>query len=295
MTSPDDLPLETISPGSRVHLRPPRIRDIRDEGYTCIDMHTHTDHSDSGMTVHALLKRVEALGIGVAITDHNEISGVKEAVESGENVPVIPGIEVSALDGPHVLLYFSDVPRLADFFSRHIKDARQDSPFMATRLTTEEIVTRAEQYDCLKVAAHPYGYAVLNRGLLKCVDNGTLPPSLPDRFDAIEVICGGMTRSLNRKAIAFATDRACGITGGSDAHCLSAVGSVVTCCPSEEPAGFLSDIREHRNRVAGTGISSISKGVTLGIITGKYLPYTIPSLKVHYQQTVPRIRRLFGR
>jgi predicted metal-dependent phosphoesterase TrpH len=247
------------------------------------------------MTVPSLLQRAEELGIGVAITDHNEIAGVIEAYESGPGVPVIPGIEVSALDGPHILIYFPALAGLADFFERYVKDARQESPFMAIRLTTEEIVTRAAHFDCLTVAAHPYGYAVMNRGLLKCVENGALPSALPDRFDAIEVICGGMSRSLNRRAIAYADERACAITGGSDAHCLSAVGSVVTCCPSSTPAGFLTDIREQRNLVTGAGISRLSKGVTLGIITRKYLPYTIPSLKVHYEQTVPRFRRVFGR
>lgn len=295
MTPPSGAGKEEAEPAPHVHLRTPHISDIRNEGYTCVDMHTHTVHSDSGITVHALLWRAAELGIGVAITDHNEIGGVIEAYESEPTVPVIPGIEVSALDGPHVLLYFPTVPSLIDYFERHVRGARQDSPYMAIRLTTEEIITRAAQYDCLKVAAHPYGYAVMNRGVLKCVEKGVLPATLPARFDAIEVICGGMTRSLNRKAIAFAADTACGITGGSDAHCLSAVGSVVTCCPSAEPEGFIFCIRERRNRVAGTGISSLSKGVTLGIITGKYLPYTIPSIKVHYEQTVPRVRRLFGR
>ena len=187
------------------------------------------------------------------------------------------------------------MPALADFFERYVKDARQKTPFMAIRLSTEEIVTRAEQYDCLTVAAHPYGYAVINRGLLKCVDKGLLTPMLPDRLDAIEVICGGMTRTLNRRAIAFAEEKTCGITGRSDAHCLSAVGSAVTCCRSSTTEGFLSGIRERENSVAGTGISSFSKGVTIGIIAGKYLPYTIPSLKVHYEQTAPRFRKFIGR
>ena len=279
---------------SRIHFHQPRISDIRNEGYTCVDMHTHTVYSDSGITVHDLLTRAEQLGIGVAITDHNEIGGVIEACETEPVVPVIPGIEVSALDGPHILVYFPTVPALTDFFNRYVKNARQESPFMAIRLTTEEIVARAGQYDSLTVAAHPYGYAVINRGLLKCVDKGILPPILPDSLDAIEVICGGMTRTLNRRAIAFAEQKACGITGGSDAHCLSAVGSVVTCCRSSTPEGFISDIRERKNRVAGTGVSIFSKGVTIGIIAGKYLPYTIPSIKIHYEQTAPRFRKFFG-
>jgi predicted metal-dependent phosphoesterase TrpH len=280
---------------TRISLHQPGIQEIRAAGYTCVDMHIHTEYSDSRITVGALLIRAQELGIGVAITDHNEIGGVLEAYESTPPVPVIPGIEVSAADGPHILLYFRTVPALVDFFETHVKPHRRDSPFMAIHLTTEEILTRAKEYDCLKVAAHPFGYAVINRGVLKCVDKHLLPSELPGNLDAIEVICGGMTRVLNQRAIAYAAREACGITGGSDAHCLSAVGSVVTCCRASTTEEVLAEIQHRHNCVAGTGISSFAKGVTACIIAGKYVPYTIPSLVIHYEQNIARFRKFVCR
>ncbi|MCX6689015.1 MAG: PHP domain-containing protein [Methanoregula sp.] len=280
---------------TRIYFNQPGIQDIRAAGFTCVDMHVHTVYSDSRISVGALLKRAQELGIGVAITDHNEIGGVLEAYKTIPPVPVIPGIEVSAADGPHILLYFRTIPALADFYELHVKPHRRESPFMAIHLTTEEILARAGECDCLKVAAHPYGYSVINRGVLKCVDKHLLPRELPGSLDAIEVICGGMTRALNQRAIAFAEWERCGITGGSDAHCLAAVGSVVTCCHSSTTEEFLRDIQNQHNCVAGTGISSFTKGVTACIIAGKYVPYTIPSLVIHYEQNVVRFRKFVCR
>lgn len=288
----DDAP---AAGSTRIRFQQPCICDIRAAGYTCVDMHIHTKYSDSRIGVGELLTRAKELGIGVAITDHNEIGGVVEAYETKPAIPVIPGIEVSAADGPHILLYFRTVPALVDFFEKHVKPARRESPFMAIHLTTEEILARAEEYDCLKVAAHPYGYGVINRGVLKCVDKRLLPRELPGSLDAIEVICGGMTRALNRRAIVFAEREACGITGGSDAHCLSAVGSVVTCCHSSRTEEFLREIRNRYNCVAGTGISSFAKGVTACIIAGKYVPYALPSLLIHYEQNAARFRKFVSR
>ena len=71
-----------------------------------VDMHIHTRHSDAAISIPSLLTRAKHLGTGVAITDHNEIHGVVEACQQSHGVLVIPGIELSSLEGPHILLYF---------------------------------------------------------------------------------------------------------------------------------------------------------------------------------------------
>ncbi len=65
---------------------------------------------------------------------------------------------------------------------------------MAVRMSVGEILSAAGRYACVKVAAHPFGYFGINRGVLKCIDNKTLPPEIIGLFDGIEVICGGMSR-----------------------------------------------------------------------------------------------------
>lgn len=77
---------------------------------------------------------------------------------------------------------------------------------MAIELPVEKILCLAEKYSCVKVAAHPSGYFGLNRDVLKCIDNGTLPREIISYIDGIEVICRGMGRELNEKAARYADE-----------------------------------------------------------------------------------------
>lgn len=63
-----------------------------------VDMHLHTYYSDGTLSPEALVKRAADRGIlTMAITDHDGLNGIKEALEAGEKygVKVIPGIEFS--------------------------------------------------------------------------------------------------------------------------------------------------------------------------------------------------------
>jgi hypothetical protein len=77
-----------------------------------VDLHLHTMISDGALRPGALVQAAARIGIRVmAITDHDSIDGIEEAVQSASGLPieVIPGVELSAsLDGDevHVLGYF---------------------------------------------------------------------------------------------------------------------------------------------------------------------------------------------
>jgi len=63
-----------------------------------IDLHTHTTKSDGTLTPVELIELASELGLSaVAITDHDTVAGVVEAVDASDkyNVEVIPGIEMS--------------------------------------------------------------------------------------------------------------------------------------------------------------------------------------------------------
>lgn len=65
-----------------------------------IDLHVHSDYSDGSMTPAELVREAAAGDIAaIALTDHDTIAGVAEAVDAGKayGVRVIPGIEVSAV------------------------------------------------------------------------------------------------------------------------------------------------------------------------------------------------------
>jgi len=79
-----------------------------------IDLHTHSTASDGKLTPAELMRHAKAVGIEViALTDHDTLSGLKEASEEAARVGIefIPGIEISAEYNPgtlHMLGYFVD-------------------------------------------------------------------------------------------------------------------------------------------------------------------------------------------
>jgi predicted metal-dependent phosphoesterase TrpH len=80
-----------------------------------VDLHTHTIHSDGANTPEELIKKAKTAGIDViSITDHDNINGIKEAIQFGKSlgVEVIPGVEISSEIGNreiHILGYFFDI------------------------------------------------------------------------------------------------------------------------------------------------------------------------------------------
>lgn len=100
------------------------------------DLHTHTTASD-GMQAPAVNVRLakEAGLAAVAITDHDTMAGVEEALAEGERIgiTVVPGVELSTVaDGNdiHVLAYYADwhnerwQDRLASL--REVRDRRNE-------------------------------------------------------------------------------------------------------------------------------------------------------------------------
>ena len=78
------------------------------------DMHSHTRASDGVLQPAELVRWAAELGLsGIAITDHDTVDGVAEAVEAGREhgIEVIPGIELSiqeADEDVHMLGYWID-------------------------------------------------------------------------------------------------------------------------------------------------------------------------------------------
>ena len=79
-----------------------------------IDLHTHTSASDGSMTPAELVRRAAANGLdAVAVTDHDTIGGVEEALEEGgkTGIETVPGIELSVQSDTetHILGYCIDI------------------------------------------------------------------------------------------------------------------------------------------------------------------------------------------
>ena len=59
----------TLSHHKNIQFTSPLLDEIRQKGYTPVDMHIHTHHSDAAIRIRPLLTRAHHLGIGVAVTD----------------------------------------------------------------------------------------------------------------------------------------------------------------------------------------------------------------------------------
>lgn len=96
-----------------------------------IDLHTHTTASDGTDTPAILVKKaLEANLSAIAITDHDTVSGVEEAMlaANGTSLCIVPGIELSCQYKQkeiHMLGYFIDIHN-EDFLAKleQLKQAR---------------------------------------------------------------------------------------------------------------------------------------------------------------------------
>ena len=76
-----------------------------------IDLHTHSTASDGSMSPRELVRHAKERGLlAVALTDHDTIDGIEEALEEGAKIgiEVIAGVETSVDFNPemHILGYF---------------------------------------------------------------------------------------------------------------------------------------------------------------------------------------------
>jgi 3',5'-nucleoside bisphosphate phosphatase len=110
------------------------------------DLQSHSTHSDGTLTAAEVVDRAASAGVELlALTDHDTVGGVSEALTAGERagVRVVPAVEISAIDDGaavprelHILGYAIDhagqllQARLADFLA----DREQRTLRMASAL-----------------------------------------------------------------------------------------------------------------------------------------------------------------
>src|SRR5262245_1464649 len=83
----------------------------RDRAAGWTDLHVHTTHSDGTYTPAQVVDLARRSGLaGVAITDHDTVSGIAEAhAAAGAGLKVIAGVEITAENNGselHLLGYF---------------------------------------------------------------------------------------------------------------------------------------------------------------------------------------------
>jgi len=190
------------------------------------------------MTIGAILKKAKERNLSaIAISDHDNIeaSFLAEKLAKKYQIIIIPAIEVSSKDG-HILAYG---------VSKSIEQ----------KMSAQDTIAKIHRQGGLAVAAHPFFHQGLNcfYSLKKRKYVNLLP------IDGIEVISCVTGVSQRAKRVAKILDLA--VTGGSDAHCLSAIGYGLTAFPEAcyTKEDFLSAIK-NRKTFAIKG-----KGARLGV------------------------------
>lgn len=215
------------------------------------DLHIHTHYSwDGTCTVRAVLKHVaDRTNLSViAITDHDEIRGAREALDLAPSygVKVIPGCEISTREG-HLLALFIEhkVP---------------------AGLPLVETIWRVGDLGGLCVAAHPMARGSSSLSA-KAIRDALDQPWVDDVLVGIEAFNAGLFhRSSNCDAQNLARTLPLAHLGNSDSHLVHTIGQASTLFPGSTPADLRLALE---TRQTGVRLGRLSNGWS---IVGNWLP-----------------------
>ena len=240
----------------RIRFEKPDLVEMT-KNYTVVDLHFHSRYSDGSNSIEEIADYARELNIGIAITDHNAVNGAVE-IDAYKDILSIPGIEVTSLEGAHIIVYFYDIQSLQQFYAYEVQPFMGNDIMSSTTLRMEEIIMRARHYRSVVIFPHPS--CAVYTGVCNTYFTETRRQELFKMVDGVEVINSGNLKKQNLKCalLGFNLDKA--ITGGSDGHLLGHMGKVVTyadCRP--ERRAFLDAVKKKRNKVIGKEINLFRK------------------------------------
>ena len=175
---------------------------LADRPWILCDLHTHTRWSyDCQVETADLLAHAESEGLGaIAITDHNEFGGAREALAAGRDLTVIQGEEIKTDGQGEVIGLFlsEEIPRGLSF---------------------ADTVAAIRAQGGLVYLPHPFDR------MHSIPDPATLQRHLSD-IDVFEVYNARLLfEGYNEEALRFAAKYGLTMGAGSDAHVLQGVGT----------------------------------------------------------------------
>jgi 3',5'-nucleoside bisphosphate phosphatase len=133
------------------------------------DLQSHSTHSDGELPASDVVEAAAAAGVELlALSDHDTVSGVSEALDAGERIglPVVPAVEISAIDhGPasdrelHILGYRIDhsEPALGARLAEFLADREQRTLRMASALRELGFELDEHEIEARRAAGQPIG------------------------------------------------------------------------------------------------------------------------------------------
>lgn len=233
------------------------------KNYTVVDLHFHSNYSDGLNHIHKIAARARKLGIGIAITDHNEIRGALE-IDKYDDIFSIPGIEITAAEGSHLLVYFYDTKELKKFYANEVAPHMGHGVMSSLSLSMEEITRRARAYECVIIFAHPY--CAMYTGVCNIQFSNEARDRLFSMVDGVEVLNASNLNKWNLKCSVLGFNLNKAMVGGSDGHSLGQMGRAVTfarCAPNRRE--FLDAVCRKENQVAGKEIHILRKVTSNGL------------------------------
>ncbi len=149
------------------------------------DLQSHSTHSDGALEAAEVVQRAADAGVALlALSDHDTISGVSEAIAAGERlgIRVVPAVEISAVDegSPvprelHILGYNIDHtgPVLTRRLSEFLADREQRTLRMGAALKELGFELDEEQLNSRVAAGKPIGRPHLAEAVLSAPANAS--------------------------------------------------------------------------------------------------------------------------
>ena len=231
--------------------------DLLNKTYTVVDTHFHSTYSDGLNRIDKIAERARQLGIGIAITDHNEIRGALE-LDQYKDILSIPGIELTVAEGSHLLVYFYEVVDLQRFYENEIVPHMGSGVMTSLSLSMEAAIERARRYRCVVIFPHPY--CAMYTGICNAQFSETQRQGLFQMVDGIEAINANNLNKWNLKCAVLGFNLDSAMVGGSDGHSLNHMGRAVTYaeCPKTRH-DFLNAVLQKTNQVMGKEITFLRK------------------------------------
>ncbi len=194
-------------------------------------MHVHTEFSpDAFGSIPDIINQAVKRGLdGIAITDHNTIDGALKAIEyvkeTGIDFIVIPGIEITTLDG-HLL-------------ALGVEEKIEQG------MSVEETLKEIRNAGGISIAPHPFH--PFRSGIWKLSKF---------KFDAIEVYNAKYIVGVGNFLAKKMRDKMCvPETGGSDSHNLEMIGYGFTYVDAEKDySSIMSSLKKGLTRASGEKI-----------------------------------------
>jgi len=194
-----------------------------------VDLHVHTRYSrDSVITPDQLIFYArKSLLNAVAVTDHDSLEGAVKIAKENPEFLVIPGMEVSSLNGHIVALNVSEmIPR---------------------GLSAEETVELIRRAGGIAIACHPFAWL-----------KGSVGRYVTAKFDAVEALNASAFpyKLASRKAEKLAESLHLPKVAGTDAHYGPIIGRVYTLVDAEPTVeSVLAAIVKGKCQPQGAGLS----------------------------------------